>query len=89
MAEGLQPPVGVDRQVAVQVEGSGQNLLPGGTPLAETQVLHEDHLGWGETVVHLGHGQVGPRVGDAGLPVGLGGGSCALGQGGEIEARVY
>ena len=67
MAEGLEAAVGVDRQLAVEVEGAGQDFLPGHAPLGEAEVLHEDQLGGREAVVHLGHGQLGARVGDAGL----------------------
>src|SRR5918996_2658402 len=67
MAEGLQPAVGVDRQLAVEVEGAGQDVLPGGTPAGETEILHEHQLGRREAVVHLGHRQLLPRLLDAGL----------------------
>ena len=39
------------------------------TDLAE--VRHQDQLGVGEAVVHLGHGQLGPGIGDAGLGIGV------------------
>ena len=67
VAEALEPPVGVDRQLAVAVEGAGQHLFPCRAPGGEAQVLHEDQLGRGEAVVHLGHGQLGPGIGDPGL----------------------
>ena len=71
VAEGLEPAVGVHREVAVEVEGAGLDLLPRRAPLAEAEVLHQHQLGGREAVVHLGHGQLGPRVGDAGLRVGV------------------
>src|SRR6202034_4336368 len=40
--EGLEAAVGVDREVAVAVEGALEHLLPGRPPLGEAQVLHED-----------------------------------------------
>src|SRR5947209_14563394 len=53
VAEGLEATVGVDRELAVEVEGAGEDFLPGRAPLGETQVLHQDELRRGETVVDL------------------------------------
>ena len=39
MSEALQATIGVDRQATVECERSGQDLLPGGTPLGEAEVL--------------------------------------------------
>ena len=83
VAEGLEAAVGIDRQLAVAVERARQHLLPRRAPLGEAQVLHEDELGRREAVVHLGHGQLRPGVGDAGLGVGVGGRAYDL-----LEGRV-
>ena len=88
MAEALQPAIGVDRQFAVAVEGAGQHLLPGRAPFGESQVLHQDELGRREAVVHLGHGQLAPGIGDAGLGVGVLGGPGALGKPGVVVVGV-
>ena len=70
--EGLQPAVGVDRQVAVAVEGALEHLLPRRAALGETEVLHQHELGRREAVVHLRHGELRPGLGDARLLVGVG-----------------
>ena len=88
MAEALESSVRVDRQVPVQGERALQDLPPGRSPLAESEVLHEHQLGGREAVVDLGHGQLGPRVGDAGLGVGVGGRRGALRQRCEVEPGV-
>ena len=88
MAEALEAAVGVDRELAVEVEGAGQHLLPGRAPRREAEVLHEHELGRGEAVVHLGQGQLVARVGDARLAVGVLGGAGALGEPGVVVAGV-
>ena len=45
VAEGLEAAVGVDRQVAVEVEGARLDLLPRRAALAEAEVLHQHQLG--------------------------------------------
>ena len=87
VAEGLQAAVGIDRQLTVAVERARQHLLPRRAPLGEAQVLHEDELGRREAVVHLGHGQLRPGVGDAGLRVGVGGRAHDLLEGRVVVAR--
>src|SRR5438552_584918 len=47
VAEALEAAVGVDGQLAVEVVGPGQDLLPAEAPLGEAEVLHEDELGGG------------------------------------------
>ena len=83
MAEGLEPAVGVDREVAVAVEGALEHLLPCRAALGEAEVLHEHELGGREAVVHLGHGQLGAGLGDPRLRVGVFGGAHDL-----LERRV-
>ena len=83
MAEGLEAAVGVDRQLAVEVEHAGFGVLPRLAPSREAEVLHQDQLGRREAVVDLGHGQLTARVGDAGLGVRVLGGPLAL-----VEVRV-
>ncbi len=78
--EALEAPVGVHRELAVELERAGELLLPGATPLAEAEILHQHELGRRETVVHLRHRQLGARVGDAGLAVGLLRGEHHLGE---------
>jgi hypothetical protein len=58
MPEALEASVGVDGKLAIEGEGSGQHLFPGGAPFGEAQVLHEDQFGRGEAVVHFGQGQL-------------------------------
>ena len=69
VAERLQAAVGVDRQLAVEVEDTVELVAPRRAPLGEPEVLHEHELGDGEAVVHLGQRELGARVGDAGLRV--------------------
>ena len=88
MAEALEPPVGVDRQLAVTVERARQHLLPRRAPLGEAEVFHEHQLCGREAVVDLGHGQLVPRIGEAGLVVGVLGGACALGEPGVVVVGV-
>ena len=79
MAEGLKPAVGVHRQVAVKVEGAREHLRPALPALGEAEILHQHELGRREAVVHLGHGELGPGVGDPGLAVGI------LGRGNDLR----
>src|SRR6187401_1967317 len=44
VAEGLQPAVRVHRQLALEVEGAVQHLLPRGAALREAEVLHQHQL---------------------------------------------
>ena len=60
VTEALEAAVGVDRQLAVEVEDAGLDVLPRLAPLGEPEVLHEHQLGGREAVVHLGHGDLGP-----------------------------
>ena len=55
VSEALESAVRVDRQVAVEVERAGEDLLVRGAACAEAEVLHQDELGRREAVVHLGH----------------------------------
>src|SRR5262245_10139354 len=65
VTERLEPAVGVHGELAVEVEGSGEHLLPRHAPLGEPEILHEHELGGREAVVHLGHRELFARVGDA------------------------
>ena len=69
MAERLQAAVGIDRDLAAELEGALQHLLPRGAPLGEAEVLVDEQLGRREAVVHLGHGDLAARVGDARLRI--------------------
>ena len=80
MAEGLEAAVGIHGQLAVEVEGAGQDLLPRGAARGEAEVFHQHQLGGREAVVHLGHGQLRARVLDAGLGIGVGCGATASGK---------
>ena len=80
VAEALEPAVGVDRQVAVEVVRAGEHLLPRGAALGEAEVLHQHELGRREAVVHLGHRELVARVGDPGLRVGVLGRCADLGE---------
>ena len=75
VAEALQATVGVDGQLTVEIEGSGEDFFPRHATVGEAQVLHEDELGRGEAVVHLRHRDLCTRVGDASLLVGVLGGT--------------
>ena len=63
--------MGIDRKLALQIEGAGQGLLPAEAPGGQAQVLVDDQFGGGETVMYLGQGQFGAGVADSGLPVGV------------------
>ena len=80
VTERLQPTVGVHRQLAVEVERPGEDLLPGEAPLGEPEVLHQHQLGRREAVVDLGHRQLGAGIVDAGLGVGVLGRAHDLGE---------
>ncbi len=71
MPERLQTAVRVDREVTVTIEGPGEDFLPAEPTVGETEVLHQDELGGGEAVVHLGESELRPRVGHTGLGVGV------------------
>ena len=71
MAEGLQPAVGVHRQLAVERERAARDVLLRRALLAEAEVLVGEQLGEREAVVHLGDVDLLPRVRDAGLRVDL------------------
>ena len=73
MTEGLQPAVGIDRQVAIEVERAGEDFLPPEPALGKAEVLHQHQLGGREAVVYLCHGELAARVGNAGLLVRVGG----------------
>ena len=88
VAEGLQAAVGVHRQLPVEVEPAGEELLAGGAPVGEAEVLDEDELRRREAVVHLGEGELAARVGDAGLRVGVSGGGDDLGERRVVVAGV-
>src|SRR5437868_8033784 len=45
MAERLQPAVGIDGQLAVEVVGAGQHVLPRGATAGESEILHQHQLG--------------------------------------------
>src|SRR5438132_8171734 len=88
VAERLQPAVGIDRELAVEIVGAGQHVLPRGAATGELEILHQHQLGRREAVVHLGHGQFLARVLDAGLGVGVGGGGHDLGAGRVVVALI-
>src|SRR5688500_636667 len=51
MAERLEPAVGVHGQLALEVEGAREHLLPSGAAGGEAQIFHQHELGRGEAVV--------------------------------------
>ena len=71
MPEALEPAVDLARHVPVRVERPVEDLAPRLPFLGEPEVLHRHQLGDGEAVVHLGHVELGPRVADPRLLVGL------------------
>ena len=77
------PPSGLTGSSPSRSKVPAEHLLPRRAPLGEAEVLHEDELGRREAVVHLGHGQLRPGVGDPGLRVGVGGRAHDL-----LEGRV-
>src|SRR5690606_2121954 len=72
VAEALETPVGVDGQLAAELEGAARDVLPGRSLLAEAQVLVREQLGEREAVVELRDLDLAARVVDARLAVGVG-----------------
>ena len=62
MAEGLEAAVGVDRQLAAELERAARDVLLGRALLAEAEVLVGEQLGQREAVVHLRDVDLLPRV---------------------------
>src|SRR5262245_10847693 len=71
VAERLETPVGVDRQLAAELERAGGDVLLRGTLLAEPEVLVGEQLGQREAVVHLRDLDLLPRIRNAGLGIDL------------------
>jgi hypothetical protein len=69
MPERLQAAVGVDRDLAREVEAALQHLLPRAAPFGEAEVLVDEQLGGREAVVHLGHRDRIARDADARLRI--------------------
>ena len=88
VSECLKAPVGVDRHVPLQVEGSGKNFLPGGSPFGKPKVFHKNQFGGSKAVVHLGHCQLRAWVGYPGLPVSVLGASNDFWECGEVVSAV-
>src|SRR2546429_2662935 len=86
--EALQAAVRVHRDLAVEVERAGEDLLPRRAPLREPEILHDQQLGRREAVVHFRHSDLAARVGDAGLRVGVGRGRLDLGEGRVVVVGV-
>ena len=57
----LRPPVGVDRQLAVEVERAGEHLLQAMPRSANPRFLHQHRFGRREAWSDLGHRQLRPR----------------------------
>src|SRR2546430_1219644 len=80
VAEGLEPAVRVHGQLAVEVEGAGEHLLPRGAARGEAEVFHQDELGRREAVVDLGHRELGARILHPRLGIGIHGRGDDLGK---------
>src|ERR1700733_1501211 len=88
MPETLKPTIGVDGELANELEGAVEHFLPGRAAFGESKVLHEHQLGWGKAVVHLGERQLVARVGDPRLAVRVARRRFALGKVGVVVVRV-
>src|SRR5688572_22280242 len=88
MTERLETSVGIHGQLALEIEGAGEDFLPAGAARREAEVFHQDELGRREAVVDLGHRELLPGVLDARLCVGVGGRGDDLLEGGVVVVRI-
>ena len=89
MAKAFQPAVGVHRQVALQREGSRGHIGAGPAAGAEAQVLVDNQLGDGETVMHHRQVNLAARVADAGFLIGRLAGAHRFGEVGKVPVVAH
>ena len=67
MAEALQAPVDLTRDLAVGVIEAIHDVLDRAAFRRDVEILHRDEFSDGEAVVHLEHADLVPRLVDPGL----------------------